>query len=257
LATPDKGCSLKVRIVQISDLHISGPNFVPEWAENVMSIIDSVRPDVVLVTGDLTDDGYAYEYDIVRRYINRIEAENVIVVPGNHDARNEGFKLFEEIFQTRFPIYEDDKVTILGIDSTEPDIDDGRIGRGNYAYIRERLSPTKEVKILVMHHHLIPIPATGRERNIPVDAGDVLKLCIELGVDIVFSGHKHMPWTWKLEDTYFITAGTSTSRRLKGTYYPSFYILEIEEDKVLLKEANAVDKTLRDVLRLDEITTKR
>jgi len=246
-----------VKIVQISDLHLSGPNFVPEWAENVVSIIDSVRPDVVLITGDLTDDGYAYEYDIARKYINRIESENVILVPGNHDARNEGYRLFEEIFQTRFPLYEDDKVIILGIDSSEPDIDDGRIGRGSYAYIRERLSPAKEIKILAMHHHLIPIPATGRERNIPVDAGDVLKLCIELGVDIVFSGHKHMPWTWKLEDTYFITAGTSTSRRLKGTYHPSFYILEIEEDKVLLKEANSADKKLRDVLRLDEITTKR
>ncbi|MFC1984168.1 metallophosphoesterase family protein [Chloroflexota bacterium] len=246
-----------MKIVQISDLHISGLNFVPEWAENVLSIIDSVKPDVVLITGDLTDDGYAYEYDIVRKYIDRIEAENVILVPGNHDARNEGYKLFEEIFQTRFPIYADNKVMILGIDSTEPDIDDGRIGRGSYAYIRERLSPAKEIKILAMHHHLIPIPATGRERNIPVDAGDVLKLCIELGVDIVFSGHKHMPWIWKLEDTYFITAGTSTSRRLKGTYHPSFYILEIEEDKVLLKEANSTDKKLRDVLRLDEITTKR
>ncbi len=87
-----------------------------------------------------------------------------------------------------------------------------------------------------------------------MDAGDVLRLCIELGVDIVFSGHKHMPWIWKLEDTYFITAGTATTRRLKGRYYPSFYTLEIEEDRVLLKEANVVDKKLRDVLRLDEIT---
>jgi len=244
-------------IVQISDLHLSGPSFVPDWAETVVSIISSIRPDIVVVTGDLTDDGYAYEYDVVKTYIDRIEAENVMVVPGNHDVRNEGDKLFEEIFQTRFPHYENDKVTILGIDSTEPDIDDGRIGRASYAYIREKLSPAKEIKILAMHHHLIPIPATGRERNIPVDAGDVLKLCIESGVDIVFSGHKHMPWIWKLEDTYFITAGTATTRRLKGKYYPSFYILEIEEDKVLLKEANVSNKKLRDVIRLDEITTKR
>ncbi len=246
-----------MRIVQISDLHLSGLDLVPDWAENVVSIVNSMRPDIVLVTGDLTDDGYAYEYDIVKSYIDRIETENVMVVPGNHDVRNEGYKLFEEIFQTRFPHYKNDKVTILGIDSTEPDIDDGRIGRGNYAYIRERLSPAKEIKILAMHHHLIPIPATGRERNIPVDAGDVLKLCVESGVDIVFSGHKHMPWIWKLEDTYFITAGTATSRRLKANYYPSFYILDIEEDAVLLREANAADKKLRDVVRLDSITTKR
>lgn len=246
-----------MKIVQISDLHLSGPNFVTDWAENVVSMVSSIGPDIVVVTGDLTDDGYAYEYDIAKRYIDRIETGNLMVVPGNHDVRNEGYKLFEEIFQTRFPHYKNDTVTILGIDSTEPDIDDGRIGRGNYAYIRERLSPAKEIKIVALHHHLIPIPATGRERNIPVDAGDVLRLCIESGVDIVFSGHKHMPWIWKLEDTYFITAGTATSRRLKGKFYPSFYILEIEEDKALLKEANVADKKMRDVLRFDSITTRR
>jgi len=246
-----------MRIVQLSDLHLAGPYSVPDWAENVLSMISSIEPDIVVVTGDLTDDGYAFEYDIAQRYVDRIEAENIMVVPGNHDVRNEGDKLFEEIFGTRFPHYKDGRVVILGIDSSEPDVDDGRVGRAGYAYIRERLSPRKEIKILAMHHHLIPIPATGRERNIPIDAGDVLKLCVELGVDIVFSGHKHMPWIWKLEKTYFITAGTATTRRLKGRYYPSFYILEIEEDKVLLKEANVVDKKLRDVLRLDEITTMR
>ena len=248
-----------MRIVQISDLHLESLNFVPEWAENVLSMVNSVGPDIVLVTGDLTDDGYAQEYDVAKSYLDRIEAENVMVVPGNHDVRNEGDKLFEEIFQTRFPQYKDDKVVILGTDSTEPDIDDGRIGRAGCAYIKEALSPRKEIKILAMHHHLIPIPGTGRERNIPVDAGDVLKICVELGVDIVFSGHKHMPWVWKLENTYFITAGTATSRRLKGRYYPSFYVLEldIEEDKVLLKEANVADKKLRDVIRLDDITTRR
>ena len=244
-----------MRIAQISDLHIAGPNFVPDWGENVLAILSSIGPDVVVVTGDLTDDGYAYEYELVKTYLERIETENLMVVPGNHDARNEGYVLFEEIFKARSSYYENDKVMILGIDSSEPDIDDGRIGRRNYGYIRERLSPRKEIKILAMHHHLIPIPATGRERNIPIDAGDVLKLCIESGVDIVFSGHKHMPWVWKLESTYFITAGTATTRRLKGRYYPSFYILEIEEDKVILKEANVADKKLREVLRLDEITT--
>ena len=244
-----------MKIAQISDLHIAGSNFVPEWAENVLAILSSIGPDVVVVTGDLTDDGYAYEYELVKTYLERIETENLMVVPGNHDARNEGHMLFEEIFKARTSYYENDKVMILGIDSSEPDIDDGRIGRRNYTYIKERLSPRKEIKILAMHHHLIPIPATGRERNIPIDAGDVLKLCIESGVDIVFSGHKHMPWVWKLESTYFITAGTATTRRLKGRYYPSFYILEIEEDKVALKEANVAEKKLKEVLRLDEITT--
>jgi 3',5'-cyclic AMP phosphodiesterase CpdA len=244
-----------MRIVQISDLHLSGPNLVDEWAENTLAMVNSLQPDILVVTGDLTDDGYAYEYDAACDYIDRLKTDNLLVVPGNHDVRNEGYKLFEDVFRTRFPQYRDERVVILGIDSTEPDIDDGRIGRGNYGLIRNALSPHKQIKILALHHHLIPIPATGRERNIPIDAGDVLWLCVETGVDVVLCGHKHMPWIWKLESTYFITAGTATTRRLKGRFYPSFYVLEIEGHRVLLREANVADCRLNDVMRLDDITT--
>ena len=53
-----------------------------------------------------------------------------------------------------------------------------------------------------------------------------------------------MPWIRKLEETYFITAGTATSRRWKAKYCPSFYILEIEEETALLKEV-AGDKRIQ------------
>ncbi len=48
-----------MKIVQISDLHLSGLDVVPEWAENVVAMVNSVGPDIVIVTGDITDDGYA------------------------------------------------------------------------------------------------------------------------------------------------------------------------------------------------------
>ena len=226
-----------MRIAHISDLHITGENFVKEWGENLIKILNEIEPDIVVITGDLTDDGYIHEYEVVKDYLDRINAKK-LVVPGNHDARNKGYEIFEEIFGTRYPFYENDVVAILGIDSSEPDIDDGHIGRENYPIIKEKLSKNK-IKIMALHHHLIPIPGTGRERNIPIDAGDVLQLCMELKIDFVLSGHKHLPWKWKLEDTYFITAGTACSRRLKGKSYPSFNLIEINE-KIKLKEINVM-----------------
>lgn len=98
-------------------------------------------------------------------------------------------------------------------------------------------------RIMALHHHLIPIPGTGRERNIPVDAGDVLELVAELGVDMVISGHKHLPWVWRLNDTHLITAGTACSRRLKGRSYPSFNLFEISDKKIALRQFNVSDKT--------------
>ncbi|MDL1971276.1 MAG: metallophosphoesterase [Candidatus Desulfofervidaceae bacterium] len=217
-----------MKIAHISDLHVSGYNFVKEWGENLIDLLHEAKPDVLVVTGDITDDGYIYEYELAKQYLERIKVKTKIIVPGNHDARNEGYKIFEEIFGTRYPFYEDEHVVSLGIDSTEPDIDDGHIGRENYPLIREKLSNHKQ-KVLLLHHHLIPIPGTGRERNIPVDAGDVLKLCIEANINYVLSGHKHFPWIWRLENTYFITAGTATSHRLKGFSYPSFNLLHLTE----------------------------
>lgn len=240
-----------MKIAHISDLHLTGPNFVQKWGENIIDILSSVKPEVLVITGDITDDGYIHEYDMAKRYIDKIMIKNKIIVLGNHDARNEGYKIFEEIFGTRFPYYESDKVVILGLDSTEPDIDDGHIGRGNYDTIREKLSVKTKIKILTLHHHLIPIPGTGRERNIPVDAGEVLKLCTELEVNFVLSGHKHLPWVWKLENSYFFTAGTASSRRLKGKSYPSFNLLEIEEEEVIFKEVNVSEKSTREILRID------
>lgn len=240
-----------MKIAHISDLHLSGPNFVLKWSENVIDILKSIKPEILIVTGDLTDDGYIHEYDIAKAYIDKIKIKDKIIVPGNHDARNEGYKIFEEIFRTRFPYYENDKIAILGLDSAVPDIDDGHIGRTKYDKIREKLSVKGKTKIIALHHHLIPIPGTGRERNIPVDAGDVLKLCMELEMNFVLSGHKHLPWVWKLENTYFITAGTATSRRLKGRSYPSFNVLEIEKEKVILKEVNVAEKSSREILRIN------
>src|SRR3712207_6897894 len=55
-----------------------------------------------------------------------------------------------------------------------PDLNDGRVGREHYEFIRDSFARADEwLKIFVIHHHLIPIPGTGRERNIIFDAGDV------------------------------------------------------------------------------------
>ena len=213
-----------MKIVHISDLHVVSPNFVPEWGEKIINMVNSLKPEIIVVTGDLTDEGYEHEYEKAKAYLDRIKVKNKIVVPGNHDARNEGYVLFEDMFKTRYPDYEDEEVVILGIDSSEPDIDDGHIGREICTSIKQKLPKEEKMKVLAMHHHLIPIPGTGRERNIPVDAGDALKLCVDSEVNFVLSGHKHKSWTWKLEHTYLVTAGTATSRRLKGRSYPSYNV---------------------------------
>ncbi len=226
------------RLVHISDLHLGGGYFVPDWGRRVMEINNLLTPDLLVITGDLTTEGHVHEYDQAVDYLSQFSSDRRLIVPGNHDARNEGYMIFEELFGTRYPFFEDEKITVLGVDSSQPDIDDGHIGRSNYPMIASRFGGRAQLKILCMHHHLVPIPGTGRERHIPTDAGDVLKLVVDLDIRIVLSGHKHLPWVWHIENTWLITGGTATSRRLKGRSYPSFNLLTIGEGEFELVEVN-------------------
>jgi 3',5'-cyclic AMP phosphodiesterase CpdA len=238
-----------MKLIHISDLHLSSSNYIPEWGDKVLEFVNSAKPDILAVTGDLTFEGRSYEYDIVKEYFDKLNVDIMLVVPGNHDARNEGFSIFEELFGTRYPCFADKGILMMGVDSSQPDIDDGHVGRDRYDEICEFFSTDSGLKVLMLHHHLIPIPGTGRERQIPSDAGDVLGLCKDLGIDIVLSGHKHKPWIWKLEDTHFVTAGTATTRRLKGRSHPSFNILETEGQSVVVKEVNVRDGSMKETLK--------
>ena len=117
---------------------------------------------MVVVSGDLTADGFREEYELAREYIDRLDTEDPIVIPGNHDSRNVGYVHFEELFGERRRELHRDGVSIVAVDSTEPDMDHGTIGRGRYGWIEERFASQEAfLRIFVLHHHLLPVPGHG------------------------------------------------------------------------------------------------
>ena len=60
--------------------------------------------------------------------------------PGNHDSRNVGYVHFEELFGERNSVLRRDGVTVVAVDSTEPDLDHGQIGRGRYGWIEQEFA---------------------------------------------------------------------------------------------------------------------
>ncbi len=239
-----------MKIAHISDIHLASSFFVQKWADNVVHIINGERPDILILTGDLTDNGYVNEFEMARDFLDRLEVKERVILPGNHDARNLGYTIFEEMFGDRFPCYSNSEIAIVGLDSTEPDVDDGHIGREHYSTILSNL-PKGKVRILALHHHLVPIPGTGRERQIPTDAGDVLGICKEAKVNLVLSGHKHLPWVWNLNGMYMVTTGTATTRRLKGHSHPSFGLIDIQDGHLSLTEVESDTMERRNVLSVE------
>jgi Icc protein len=214
-------------IAQISDLHCGGPYFLPNLLERAISEVNDLEPDVVICTGDLTTFGFKEEYAQAKSFLDRVECDFLVVIPGNHDSRNVGYVHFEELFGDRNSVLRVGGVTIVAIDSTEPDLDHGHVGRGRYRWIEEQFGPGADLRIFVLHHHLLPVPGTGRERNVVYDAGDAIECLQRAGVDLVLSGHKHVPYAWKLEDLFVVNAGTVSSLRLRGNSRPCYNVIEV------------------------------
>ncbi len=90
-----------------------------------------------------------------------------------------------------------------------------------------------DIKIVAVHHHLIPIPGTGRERNIVHDAGDLLLTLTRMDVDLILCGHKHVPFFWGLNGMLLCSSGTAGTRRLRGRTPPSWN--EVHVDATTIK----------------------
>jgi Icc protein len=220
-------------IAQISDLHCGQTFFVPNLLERAITEVNDLEPDVVICSGDLTTFGFKEEYALARQYLDGLECESVVVIPGNHDSRNVGYVHFEELFGARNSVLRLNGVTIVAVDSTEPDLDHGVIGRGRYRWIEEEFGEgDPRLRVFVLHHHLLPVPGTGRERNIVYDAGDAIECLQRANVNLVLSGHKHVPYAWRLEDLFIVNAGTVSSLRLRGNTRPCYNVIEFEDNHI-------------------------
>ncbi|KZX15363.1 metallophosphoesterase family protein [Methanobrevibacter filiformis] len=224
-------------IAHISDLHVGTKGFNKDSLLYIVDEINSLKPDLIVLTGDLTEKGYYSEYLEVVEYLNLFKSP-LFSIPGNHDSRNVGNESFEEIIGERNwarKIDNGEEMLLIGLDSSEPDIDEGHVGRAQQIWMENILDEAVThslFSIVAIHHHVIPIPSTGREKSVLSDAGDVLKSLIDNNVDIVMCGHRHVPYLWKFENTLFISAGTTSSTKLRGKSLNSFNTYDITENRV-------------------------
>jgi Icc protein len=236
-------------IAQLSDLHCGSPHFDGGLLETAVNETIAVQPDLVVVGGDLTAEGYANEFRTAQRYLEPLVEAGLttLVLPGNHDSKNVGYLHFRDSFGPGDVPAKGDRslvltwsgsggptgtVRVVALDSSKPDLAEGEVGRERYQWIREHFEGDADLRVFALHHHLVPVPGTGRERNTVWDAGDVLALLGELDVDLVLSGHKHVPHVWLLNGVLLVNSGTVSSHRLRGYTRPSYNLIEVTPDVV-------------------------
>lgn len=218
------------RLIHISDLHFGREN--PQVVEALLEEIRLAAPDLVVISGDLTQRARTAQFEKAAEFLNRLTAR-YLVVPGNHDhpLYQLPLRLFRPLMKyKRFiqketePEYIDPELCVLGIDSTNPyQWKEGRWRERHLRRIKSKFSPAsaRSLRILVMHH-----PPD-------LDSG-VLQDILSAEPDLLLSGHLHIAGATlarpKAASSTLIlsAAGTAVSRRLRGESN-SFNVIEVSD----------------------------
>lgn len=221
-------------LIQISDIHC-GPMFRKEIFASAVKEINEMAPDIVLVTGDLTENGLISEFKMAAKGLGKLEAEKIIYLSGNHDYRSTGYLLFKEFFPF-LQVTEIENAVIAVLSSARPDRDDGEVGHRQNLWLERTLEKYGDrVKIVAVHHHVIPVPDTGADQITVIDAGDALRSLTKSKVDLVLCGHRHRPWRWNLENMLIVHAGSLSCEKLRGFFLNSYNVITVKEREIEVK----------------------
>ncbi len=221
-----------MKIVQLSDIHV-GSQFREEIFEKVIDEVNALKPDTVVITGDLTNEGLVSEYEKCKDLVSKLNVDKVIAISGNHDYRNTGYLVFKKYFPFQTINELSDDVVLVTLGTARPDRNEGEVGYRQTLWLERTMKKYEDkITILAMHHHLIGIPDTGSERVTILDAGDVLRTILDTKVDLVLCVHKHRPWIWRLNNLSIVNAGATSSERMRGLFENTYNIVNVEKNKL-------------------------
>jgi 3',5'-cyclic AMP phosphodiesterase CpdA len=200
-------------IVHLSDLHFG--RLDARIISPLLECIASVQPDLIAVSGDLTQRARARQFKQASAFLADLRFPKV-VVPGNHDVPlfNVAARLFDPfggykrwISPDLEPAHIDGEVALIGLNSARGLITGGR-GRLNLTQIasavdRLRPLPPQAVKVIVTHHPF-DLPAGYRPDHLVGRASIAMQHFAEVGADLFLAGHLHVSHVGHTADRYHI-----------------------------------------------------
>ncbi len=223
-----------MRILHITDLHYRESPETWTLLKEAGRQFEVLRPDYILITGDLTNDGLDEQFERVKRFIATLDFCEVLIIPGNRDAArtiipapaersdleyfllthpnpvtmldemdalenvNHGRqgKFFDHFDATEF-FYRANGIAAVGLNST-PEITPRQMELAAQHFDKGQPG---ELRIFCAHHSFLPVPTKKLKPGDTVPrAADILQTLIELNVDLLCCGHIHRTHVWDLSD---------------------------------------------------------
>jgi 3',5'-cyclic AMP phosphodiesterase CpdA len=236
-------------LVHLSDVHFGRVN--PEVVQPLIAAVWEHGPQVVVVSGDLTQRARTSEFKQARMFLDALPRPQ-IVVPGNHDIPMHNlFRRFYRplkkyrryITNDLAPVYQDDEIIVAGVNTARSlTVKGGRINDEQIDRVGQKFCATPETvtKVLVTHH-----PFDGariHHRDIVGRADQAMDKLAGCGADLLLSGHLHVGQTTSTALRYrtgaksalVVQAGTATSSRGRGEAN-SFNLLLVEPQSVVIE----------------------
>ncbi|MCX7294117.1 metallophosphoesterase [Janthinobacterium sp.] len=230
-------------LVHLSDLHFGRVDAA--LLAPLRALVERLEPDVVVVSGDLTQRARSAEFQQARAFLDSLPGPQ-IVVPGNHDVPlyNVFSRFLTPLVKYRrhvtddlSPEYVDEEIAVLGINTARSlTFKDGRISHEQIDFLRERLGrlPAGLTRIIVTHHPF-DLPEHFDKDDLVDRAPLALQMFSECGVDLLLAGHLHASVAGNTAERYkiagyaalMVQAGTATSTRGRGESN-SFNVLRVE-----------------------------
>lgn len=221
-------------LLQISDPHFGTEQ--PRVAEALRQLHQQLAPDVVVVSGDITQRARRGQFDAARRFFDSLTPSTLLAIPGNHDIPL--FNLASRVLSpyagyarvfgdTRDDEYASDHWFIVCVDTTRPwRHKHGEISSDQIAHVARRVASATSAQLrVVVTHHPIAVSSSEDRRNLLRGHAAAIASWTDAGVDIVLGGHIHLPAVMRASAAvdgtrplWAVQAGTALSSRTRGRH---------------------------------------
>ena len=214
-------------LLQISDTHF-GTEQAPV-VEALVALAQAQRPDLVVLSGDITQRATAKQFEAARAFVDRLGAP-CVAIPGNHDiplfdiaARVFApYARFSKVFGSELePEFASADLLVLCVNTTRPwRHADGEVSAAQIARVAQRLAQARpeQLRVVVVHQPIEVLRSEDEHDRLHGHA-QAQKAWAAAGADLVMGGHIHLPFAAPLpglaREMWVVQAGTAVSSRVR------------------------------------------